>query len=58
MPSNKDKTISIRTTSEIKQLLTQAAELEHRSIASMMEVLILEYAQKHKLEVSVLMLKN
>ena len=35
---------------DIKQLLRMAAEKEHRSIASMMEVLILNYAQEHGLE--------
>lgn len=46
----KDETLSIRTSAEIKQLLRMAAENEHRSIASMMEVLILNYAQKHGLK--------
>lgn len=49
----KDETLSIRTSSEIKQLLRMAAELEHRSIASMMEVLILNYARERNLIVSV-----
>ena len=42
----KDETLSIRTTSEVKQLIRLAAEKEHRSIASMLEVLILSYAQQ------------
>jgi len=46
----KDETISIRTSADIKQLLRMAAEREHRSIASMMEVLILAYAQQHGLK--------
>lgn len=45
----KDETLSIRTSAEVKQLLRMAAEREHRSIASMMEVLILHYAQEHGL---------
>ncbi len=45
----KDETLSIRTSADIKQLLRMAAEKEHRSIASMMEVLILNYAQKNGL---------
>ncbi|MFN4030233.1 MAG: hypothetical protein ACK4LR_09555 [Acidovorax temperans] len=45
----KDETLSIRTSAEVKQLLRMAAEREHRSIASMMEVLILHYAQEHAL---------
>lgn len=51
MKPTKDETLSIRTSASIKQLLRMAAEREHRSIASMMEVLILNYAQEHGLEV-------
>lgn len=46
----KDETLSIRTSTDIKQLLRMAAEKEHRSIASMMEVLILNYAHEHGLK--------
>lgn len=46
----KGETLSIRTSVEIKQLLRRAAEREHRSAASMIEVLILEYAQLHNLQ--------
>ena len=45
----KAATLSIRTTAEIKLLLRMAAEREHRSIASMIEVLILGYAHQHAL---------
>jgi uncharacterized protein (DUF1778 family) len=45
----KDETLSIRTSAEVKQLLRMAAEKEHRSIASMVEVLILDYAREHSL---------
>jgi len=45
----KAETLSIRTSSEIKQLLRLAAERERRSVASMVEVLILEYARQHSL---------
>lgn len=50
MKSPKDETVSIRTSKGIKSLLKAAAEREHRSIASMVEVLILEYAHQHGLE--------
>lgn len=50
MKRPKDETLSIRTSADIKQLLRMAAEKEHRSIASMMEVLILSYAQEHGLK--------
>lgn len=52
MRSTKDETLSIRTSAEIKQLVRQAAEREHRSIASMIEVLVLAYAQQHGLSYS------
>lgn len=48
----KDETLSIRTSAEVKELLKLAAEREHRSVASMMEVLVLAYAQQHKLKAS------
>lgn len=45
----KDETLSIRTSVEIKQLLRLAAIREHRSVASMIEILVLEYARSHDL---------
>ncbi|KKW68340.1 hypothetical protein AAV94_05945 [Lampropedia cohaerens] len=45
----KDETLSIRTSAEIKQLLRLAAERERRSVASMIEILVLEYARTHEL---------
>lgn len=50
MKRPKDETLSIRTSADIKQLLRMAAEKERRSIASMLEVLILNYAQTHGLK--------
>lgn len=49
MPRLKGETLSIRTSPDIKELLRLAARLEHRSVASMVEILILEYARKHNL---------
>ena len=49
MPRLKDETLTLRTTTEIKSLLRQAAALEQRSIASMVEVLVLSYANQHGL---------
>jgi uncharacterized protein (DUF1778 family) len=51
MPRHKDETLSIRTSSDIKQLLRQAAERERRSIASMVEVLVIAYAEQHGLKI-------
>jgi hypothetical protein len=47
----KDETLSIRTSTEIKQLLRLAAERERRSVASMVEILVLEYARSHEFRV-------
>lgn len=52
MPRNKSETLSIRTTAEIKDLIRQAAEQEHRSVASMIEVLIRTHAEQRHLTVS------
>jgi hypothetical protein len=48
----KNETLSIRTSAEIKLLLRLAAEREHRSISSMLEVLIREHASKIGLTVA------
>jgi hypothetical protein len=48
----KDETVSIRTSAEIKQLLRVAAKRERRSLASMVEILVLEYARQHDLQTS------
>jgi len=47
----KDENLSIRTSTEIKQLLRLAADRERRSVASMIEILVLEYARSHDLRV-------
>lgn len=49
MSRRKDETLSIRTSSEVKELLRLAAQKEHRSVASMIEVLVLNYARKNNL---------
>tara|TARA_R110001583_G_scaffold87175_1_gene227792 strand:- start:11269 stop:11445 length:177 start_codon:yes stop_codon:yes gene_type:complete len=49
MSNVKDETLSIRTSTEIKQLLRLAAERERRSVTSMIEILVLEYAKTHEL---------
>lgn len=43
----KDETLSIRTSADIKQLLRLAADRERRSVASMIEILIVNYAKSH-----------
>ncbi len=51
MARTKNEVLTIRTTAEVKALLKLAAERERRSAASMVEVLVLEYAQAHGLAV-------
>lgn len=50
MSRSKDRTLSIRTTDEVKSLLRLAAAQERRSVASMVEVLVLTYAAEHNLK--------
>lgn len=50
MPPRKVETLSLRLSPNIKQLLRQAAEVERRSIASMIEIMVLDYARQHGIE--------
>lgn len=50
MARGKDESLSFRTSKEIKQLLIAAAEKEHRSQASMIEFMILEYAKRNGIQ--------
>ena len=45
-------TLSIRTSLEIKQLVRMAAERERRSVSSMIEILVLDYARQHNLQLT------
>ena len=49
MGRTKNEVLTIRTTAEVKALLKLAAERERRSAASMVEVLVLDYAKTHGL---------
>lgn len=49
MRRTKNEVLTIRTTSEVKALLRLAAERERRSVASMVEVLILDHARARSL---------
>lgn len=51
MARTKNEVLTIRTTAEVKALLKLAAERERRSAASMVEVLVLSYAEVHGLTV-------
>jgi len=52
MARAKSVTLTIRTTPEIKELLRLAAEREHRSVASMVEVLVLQCAGQANLPIT------
>ena len=54
MPRTKNEVLTIRTTTEVKGLLKLAAERERRSVASMIEVLAVDYAKLHGLKVETL----
>ncbi|EGJ12177.1 type II toxin -antitoxin system TacA 1-like antitoxin [Rubrivivax benzoatilyticus] len=45
MAASKTATLTLRIEPEIKQALQRAAELEHRSIANMIEVLIRDHCK-------------
>ncbi len=51
MARTKNEVLTIRTTAEVKALLRLAADRERRSAASMVEVLVLDYAKLHGLTV-------
>jgi Ser/Thr protein kinase RdoA (MazF antagonist) len=52
MARTKNEVLTVRTTAEVKALLKLAAERERRSAASMVEVLILDYARSHGIAVA------
>jgi len=45
MAASKTATLTLRIEPEIKEALQRAAELEHRSVANMVEVLIREHCR-------------
>lgn len=45
----KNEVLTIHTTTEVKSLLKLTAEQERRSASSMIEVLVLDYAEAHDL---------
>ena len=51
MARSKTQVLTMRTTAEVKALIKLAAEREHRSRASMIEVLVLDYAKAQGLAV-------
>ena len=47
MALNKTATLTLRIEPNLKEALRRAAELEHRSIANMVEVMIMNYCERH-----------
>ena len=47
MALNKTATLTLRIEPNLKEALRRAAELEHRSIANMVEVMILNYCERN-----------
>lgn len=43
----KSETLNLRVTSEFKELVRLAADREHRSISSLIEVLVRDYCMKN-----------
>lgn len=46
MARTKTEVLTIRTTEAIKVLLKAAADREHRSVTSMLEVLVMDHAER------------
>ncbi len=46
MARTKTEVLTIRTTEAIKALLKAAADREHRSLTSMLEVLVMDHAER------------
>lgn len=51
MAASKTATLTFRIDPRIKEALRAAANLEHRSIANMVEVMIRDYCEQHGIEV-------
>lgn len=48
MALNKTATLTLRIEPNLKEALRRAAELEHRSIANMVEVMIMNYCERNE----------
>ena len=47
MTGNKTATLTLRLDPALKEALRNAADQEHRSLANMVEVMILDYCDRH-----------
>lgn len=48
MPTTKTETLTCRLAPEVKAALREAAAREHRSLANMLEVMVLRYARAER----------
>ena len=51
MPSTKTATLTFRIDPEIKEALRTAAQQERRSLANMIDVMVLDYCRRHDIPV-------
>ena len=51
MPSTKAATLTFRIDPEIKEALRTAAQQERRSLANMIDVMVLEWCERHDIPV-------
>ena len=47
MPAEKTETLTVRLCPETKAVLRQIAEDERRSLANMLDIMILDYSRRH-----------
>ena len=52
MPTAKTTTLTFRIEPELKEALRTAAEREHRSIANMVAVLIMDYCERNGISIT------
>jgi len=51
MSKNKTETLSFRVEPRIKQALRTVAEKERRSLANMVEVMVLDFCERHQIAI-------
>ena len=52
MAETKTSTLTVRVSPSVKQVLRNAAENEHRSLANMLEIMIRDYCKRNKVPAS------
>lgn len=51
MNKNKTETLNLRVEPRIKDALRAAAEQEHRSLANMVEVMVMDFCTRHRISI-------